>query len=81
MNNNKEGNEKMSRESAGAEIKAMRIQWLVEELDSVSTLEDYEEMTKEIMRVGQLTNREVVNEWIEANAASEAEFLAEGLAS
>ena len=71
----------MSRESAGAEIKAMRIQWLVEELDSVSTLEDYEEMTKEIMRVGQLTNREVVNEWIEANAASEAEFLAEGLAS
>lgn len=67
--------------NAGAEIKAMRIQWLVEELDSVTTVEEYEEMQKEIMRVGQLTDREVVSEWVAANADSEAEFLAEGLAS
>ena len=67
--------------NAGAEIKAMRIQWLVEELDSVTTVEEYEEMQNEIMRVGQLTDREVVNEWVAANAASASEFLAEGLAS
>lgn len=67
--------------SAGAQIKNMRIQWLVEELDSVTTPEEYEGMQNEIMRVGQLTDREVVSEWVNANAASEAEFLAEGLAS
>jgi hypothetical protein len=79
MNNNKRREQKMI--NAGAEIKAMRIQWLVEELDSVTTISEYEEMQKEIMRVGQLTDREVVSEWVTANADSEAEFLAEGLAS